>query len=699
MRNDLTYKGVTYDDDALREISAAVDTSLNERTLDVDTMQVVVQSSDATITNVSQSDPVAFLRGGSQYSLHYLQSVDHAGADFYLLNLTSPLGRLLQMAHRGGVYNGVAASTVIDEICGVVPHYVAPAFRNIRLYGFLPYVSPSGENGAQKGSAKDNLLQVLFAINATVRDDAQGVLRIENLSDSVSSQLTADRVFRGTTRVRHELPVTSVTVLEHQYIAGGQLTTLFEGTTTAGQIIVFSEPMSNLAATGFTITESNANYAVVSAGSGTLTGQAYIHTTREITRAVSSATIPNPVRIEGATLVGLTNSGEVVTRLADYYAHRTWIECEASIVYEDAGDVVEVWDALSQITRQACIELISPLRASNIMRGKISALVGFTPWQVVPFEDVREVLTGSGTWTVPEGVTQVTAVLIGGGGGGNGGGNGTSGDGSSGSWRFALGTISAPAGSGGSGGAGGAAGIAGRILRVEFTVTAGSSFGYSCAPGGAGGSAGGGAGGTSGDTRFGSSSSASGAISDAGYADPITGTTYALPAASGGDGAGGGAGGPVNSSAASNGYSGGSAGGYSGGAGGTGEYRTFGLNEVTARESSAGGGGGGASASRNGTNGSDATIESGVDKRGADGGRGANGASGSPGATYGCAGAGGNGGGGGGGAGSWYYWQKSSEGVFYVTYRAYGGSGGTGGAGGAGAPGCVILYYRRPVTT
>lgn len=728
MRNDIVYQGQTYGDGALRGVSMSVDTSLHERVLDVDTMtaalstvihrkavfrestgkKFVPKGASALITaelttnlseTVNQSESVAVLRGGSQYALWYSESMTLIGGKLFQLSALSPLGRLLRMPHRGGVYTGQTAGAVIADICGVLPVYVAPEFASVRLYGWLPYVSPSGENGARTGSAKDNLLLVLFAIGATVRDDANGTLRVENLNTAVSSTFTARRVFSGTTRIKKELPVTAVTVLEHQYIAGGQQTVLFEGTTSAGQIIVFSEPMSNLSATGFTITESNANYAVVSAGTGQLTGQAYIHTMREVTQSVTPAAIPNAVRIEDATLVGLTNSGEVARRLADYYAHRTWVECEASIQYEDAGDVVSIWDELTNQYRTACIERISPLRTSNIMRGTISALEGYTPWQTVPFEDVRQLLTGSGTFTVPAGVTQITIVLIGAGNGGDGGASGTAGGSVSGSWYFRTGnTISAQAGPGGKGGKAGSSGSPGKTLRLELTVSPGQSFSYSCGAAGVGGETGT-AGGVGGETIFGAYSSASGSVSPSGYTDPVTGDVYARPGVDGVDGGDGGNGGGYSASEGLPGNNGTTVGANTGGNGGTGAWTQYGPSRnPTGYQSQGGGGGGGASAAAAGGNGF-STHNMYNPMVGAAGGNGASGQNRTAKTVFGDGGDGGDGGGGGGGAGSFSYHNTNAE-DDRITYRysATGGVGGTGARGGNGAAGCGIAYYRRPVT-
>lgn len=686
MRNTLSYQQSTYENDKIKSAQMAVDTSLNERVLDVDTMNATVESETALVP-FQQNTPVRFLRGGSQYALWYLAQITRVAPKLWALSMTSSLGRLTQMPHKGGIYNGVAASAIIDDICGVVPHFVGAAFQNVLLYGWLPYVAPSGENGAQTGSAKDNLLKVLFALNATVRDDADGTLRIENLSTAVSAQLDADRIYRDNASVVTEPTVTAVTVLEHQYITGSETTTLFEGTTVDGQVIVFRGPMSNLTATGFTVTESNANYAVVSAGSGTLTGTPYIHTTREITKPVTAAAIPNAVRIEDATLVGVTNSSEVVNRLVDYYSHRTYINVDATIDLEDAGDVVEIYDPFDKVLRQACIEKISPLVVSQTMKGRVSALVGFTPWQVVPFEDVRELLTGSGTWTVPEGVTELRAVVIGKGQDGTDGSSGGASimtsqtkNGSSGSF---------PATSPGLGGNGGVGGTGGKILEETINVTVGQKIQYAAAD-------------NSGDSTFGSLSSADGTSSDTGYYDTVTQTYFGRKGADGKKGGNGGS--PGNNGQA--------VGEFRGGYGLGSKSAKETLYEVTGSVTISGWGGGGAAQGTNGWSpsgflaasltGSVADPSQGwvqLTARYKAGGRGAAGANGPDGENYGDGGGGGHGGGGAGAIGSLSMsFAPAGKAPRISTGEGGWGEGGSAGTGGSGKPGCIIIYYRRPVT-
>lgn len=705
MSNSLTYLGKTYTDETIVSGSFRKSESLNMAELPVDTMELTVHpnlhldffthepypmftrdrlrfrtsESNPLSGGFQQNTPLVQYKDGSQVAIWYLQSIDRLGPDIYKLNGISSLGRLTQRTHYGGIYNGVQAQTILSDLMGNIPYYVDNVFKTVLVYGWLPIAT-----------ARENLQQLLFALNANLRTASDGVLRIENLPVSASAYISGNDIFQNDANVKYNTPVTKVVVLEHQYIAGTETKQLFNGTTTGNQTVVFDEPMSGLTASGLTIVSSGANYAVVS-GSGTLTGKPYIHISREISRPVTSANVENIARVENATLVGLTASGDVANRLAAYYACRNVINVSVANAFINPGDVANVYDPFDETMRSAAVETCM-VNLSSTAKSTVSVLVGFTPWQVVPFEDVRVVLTGSGSWSVPAGVTEVTAVLIDKGLNGSAGSRGTVGTVSSYSARVDNNnhTVSVDRGAGGAGGVGGAGGAGGRIFRVGIAVTPGAAISYNAA---------------SNSTTFGSASSASGARSDTGYTDPVTGTIYARPGADGIAGAAGGAGGTANSSDANAGESGGNVSPRTGGAGGAKTYKSDTSWKTFKWTSSLGGmGGGGASANANGGAGTKITKNedtstmtltmTGTGGAGGDGGAGANGA------TYGSGGGGGNGGGGGGGGGAWYNyaWNQDAS-PEYATYRyaTTGGAGGAGGAGGTGAAGCIILYYRRPV--
>ena len=724
MRNTVQFLNQTFTHARIARLEATLDTDLSYRSLDVDTALVSLSTEDRrtpllfftaeplpfftrdglrfntaptgeatpSIGAWSRADALQIFRGGSLLKTFYPESLRRVSPYRTEVTLTSALGVLAQLSHKGGVYTGatganpMTAGDLIREICGYsgstpgpVTVYVAPEFEGIAVYGWLPYVTPSGVAGSQRGSAKDNLLQVLFAINASLRASTDGSLRVVNLSTESQSIISRDRVYRDGAEVEELSPVTRVTLLEHQYFPGTETETLFDGVTTEGQLIVFSEPMTNLTATGFTITESGANYAVVSAGSGTLTGSPYIHVTREITRTLAASGPDNEMRVEDATLVGITASSDAANRLAAFYACRKYIICDATLISEDAGDVVSIWDPIDRVMRAACLESIAPLTLSNTAKGRLRALVGFTPWQTEPFQDVRELLTGSGTWTAPADIdpgTEVQVVLISKGGDGAAGADGeageskhlivTSAEGKNG------GTWSVSSGKGGAGGLGGEGGQGGKIFRFAILINPNQAIAFDAA---------------SVNTTFGSHSSDEGASSDAGYSDPVTQETYAQKGAPGVDGGRGGTGGSATSNNYFAGESGEDVDAYHGGQGWTGAASDSPSGNPSTWKNRWGGSGGGGAAIA-----SDGSAASNVS--------GGSGAAATPPAAatgYGTGGTGGNGGGGGGGTGGAWFYRDARSGADGIWYTPSGGAGGAGSAGGTGAPGCVILYYRKPV--
>ncbi len=248
-----------------------------------------------------------------------------------------------------------------------------------------------------------------------------------------------------------------------------------------------------------------------------------------------------------------------------------------------------------------------------------------TDWAVRSrYSTVTETFTANGTWTVPNGVVEVTALLVGGGGGGAGGRNTTSGGGGGGggggnvmesvipvapgtTWTVVVGTAGAAGGVGGNGTAGSASQMTGPG-GVPIYAGAGGSGGNTTSQAYGGGSGGSGGGGCGGGGANG------GSAGDDGYGNPIYiggggganngGGGGGAWQASGGTGANcranGGAGGAVNVNRGG----GGGGGGCIGGGGAGGRYAVSGAVAGTAP----GGGGGGGSAQQGGAAGAGGIV-------------------------------------------------------------------------------------------
>lgn len=490
--------------------------------LEADTLDITVLSESGTIRNFKKNDKVEYFRSGSRVGVYYLQSVTRVGPKLYTLSALSAVGLLIVRPHRGGIYTGQTVAEVVAEICGDIPVLVETVYRGIKLYGWLPIAS-----------ARDSLVQVLFAIGAWLHTDENGTLRVQKLWDGAASIIGPGSVHAANIQVKYLDPVSAVAVTEHQYIAGTEDVTLFEGTAQQGDVIEFDEPAHTLTAEGFTVLESGANYAVLSAGTGKLTGKSYVHNRRVITRTVTEGAAENVEEITDATLVSLVNSSAVAQRMAAYYACREQLTVDINPAAEHAGHVVSLWNEWDKQQTLACIAS-RETKISGLLKSRTSALVGFLPPQPESSEyfDERVLLTGSGTWTVPEGVTTYTKVLIGGGQGGKRGGKGEDGKQRTASWSEGMytrynwsgylpGAIS-------KGGVGGEGGVGGKVLvETVNDATPGESIAYSCGAAGAGATTDGAEGENGTATTMGGSSSDSGSSSNIGYTDPVTGEVFA----------------------------------------------------------------------------------------------------------------------------------------------------------------------------
>ena len=681
----ITYKNWTFLFSQTESAKPTREQSLSCESISADTLTAVVRCNDPTIMAFVKNDPIRVWESDSDASMqtYYLRSITRTGATSYRLVAWSAVGLLAARAHKGGIYTGQTVAEVVKEICGDVPVIVKSVFANTKLYGWLPYCQPKADRRGK--SARDNLVQVLFAIGAYLTTDLNGVLHIDALWDGASSTIGSNRMYASGGKVSYSDPISAVTVTEHQYIAGTDEKELFSGTSQQGDIITFSEPMHSLTSTGFTILESGANYAKISSGSGSLKGKTYIHNTRLVTQTVTENAAENVKSVTDATLVSLVNSSAVAKRLADYYKCRETITNGIVSGQEKPGHVVSVYHPYDKKMVSACIVSLDTTM-SGTLKSEMTALVGFLPPQPESTEyyDERVILTGSGEWTVPEGVTSLRAVLIDQGADGTDGADGSASE----STGFIVtsdddlkgGTWTDQPSNGGAGGEGGLGGDGGRILSADLDVTPGASLAYSVAE----------------ETTFGNLSSVNGSRSDAGFTDPITGDVYGKKGDGGLAGGNGGDGGRASSSAHNPGKNGEDVPPYTGGLGSAGTYRRSSENDsgyVNGWLFVCGGNGGGGAAM--GANGKDAVTAYPLKDNIV--GAGANAAAPPEPLNYGCGGNGGHGGGGAGGAPGVYLSHGASK---YSTSPgqwviASGGTGGTGSKGSHGKPGCIIIYYRK----
>ena len=526
---------------------------------------------------------------------------------------------------------------------------------------------------------RELLYYLLFAMSLNMRSNSSGNLVIGGLSDVEVGNIPDSDIYMSGTEKPVEKTKT-IAVTEHVYTQTTTSAVVFDNTTAAqpmtNAIVQFENApvvSSSITPNGLTVTAQNCNAAIVT-GNGTLTATLIDHARVVHEYVVSPDLDGRDVNVSSDTLITYLTVQNVMDRLKAFY-NNTVTRIDNAIVYggqqcgnkylfnSPFGDAVSAF--LSKIS--ASVSTFAKLMCI-FYKNYVPPVIGSTYSNYV-------LLTGSGTWTVPAGVTQFKAVLIGGGNGGDSGFAGEDGP------KMTYMSTTTPA----EGGSYGANGAGGKIYEVDVTSPA-ASYNYSCGTGGSGGAVcsshnANNAGSAGGNTTFGLNSSASGYTYANGHQNLLNGLVYGgnlIPwnanSGSGGDG------GWIEVDQDNNltYHDGENAYNYRTGA----TYQGGATSQWVSWNGRLGGGGGGASASGDGE--SPLTVDY---TNGGAGGKGADGANqtGNPlnivPTYYGFGGIGGIGGGGGG----------------FMGYPATGtstvGKGGKGGKGMDGAPGCVIVYY------
>jgi hypothetical protein len=152
----------------------------------------------------------------------------------------------------------------------------------------------------------------------------------------------------GDRRLKLRPFVSAVEVIMHDIVIGTGIQKLYDGELQAGtHRIIFKQPMHTLSVTGATITESGANYAILSVpttGTVTLSGQVYEDTVSsyKIQADIPQGEKENIKKIKDATLVNSNNGEQVATRVFNYYAQRYLHTCRLYSSNAQVGSAVQI---------------------------------------------------------------------------------------------------------------------------------------------------------------------------------------------------------------------------------------------------------------------------------------------------------------------------------------------------------------------
>ena len=591
-----------------------------------------------------------------------------------------------------------AETTYQEEILNSIGY--APGVDTLEIYGWMPILSK-----------REALHQLMFSQGIILRKDANGNLLFGVPSTDYYDEISADEIYEeGSESYLEHTNLIKVTEHSYQEVSGKSSETIYtteEASTLDFYIAEFtSAPIIGSPTTdGLYLFAWNCNAAIVG-GVGSLSGVVYDHTKSILTRSVGSYVDGRELSVTDATLVTYLNSGNVMDRLAAYYGSAYTIDNSIIVGGHRTGNYYKFTSPFGDVVYGFLKKINRTI--SSIVKGNCQFLCNYTPPDIGISYQNFVILTGSGTWEVPESVFEkatprIRVVLIAGGSGGESGTAGEKGQVTPSGWSETS--------AGSKGGDQGEKGEGGRFYEITIENPA-YSYSYASGAGGAGGdtttsTSTHNSGGTGGDSSFSDGentySSNMGSKNEYGIVNFFTGDVYAKTPSDGpvigslyyasplsisySSGGGGGilriyntskfmatVGFPVSISSPAASYLGGSPGANAGS--GSSIYAS-------------GGCGGGAAAGQAGGNGTAASYSGGTNARAGNGGKGADCTYIPPtplefNSTY--YGYGGFGGGGGGGGGA-------SGGVASGGSTGTPGNGGNGGKGGAGGDGCILIYY------
>ena len=426
--------------------------------------------------------------------------------------------------HYGGLYTGETAGDVIRSLFGDIDVIVDTDVAAVPVYNYLPIAS-----------ARKNLTDLLVALGAFLTYGTGGKPRVQFLKNLQPVSVSDDDIDMQES-TSYDVPATKVIVAEHSYYASAldMQVSLFDNTDGSGsvtrKVVEFANPCHDLEATGLTVHESGVNYAIVS-GTGTLTGYEYAHSVRLFERVTGKMGDERVAVLEDNTLISALNSANVAARLADYLNTGEINECKIVLGDRDIkpGTLLSYNDPDGEESEGIVQDMTLTLSETDAALCRI--IKGYLPDYFGNNYQNYDLLTGSGTYTVPADTTSMRIIVV---QAGEGGGCGFAGQ-------------SSQNENPGTGGQPGTPGSAGKVFALDISVTPGETFAYSCGTGGLPGTANGESGQPGGETTFGSYTSEDGEVPANGIVNILTGDVYAKPGKEGVAGADGGPGGPDNS--------------------------------------------------------------------------------------------------------------------------------------------------------
>lgn len=323
----------TFEGRALADVSVIQECSPVSEEIAINTLDFTLIG-DSDVDYVFQAkQPLKLYNNDALMGVFFVESYDRTAERFYTVKAGDYKSLLDAAQFRGGMYNGYSASTLFAEICAAanVPLELDSALSAATVTGWLPIAS-----------CREAIEQTAFAVGAAVDTAGSDAVRVFVPSDTAVHHFALSEIMQGQKLVDRDKKLTELRLTVHRYTASTESATLYSGDAGTSVYVEFSEPMHSLTITNGAISESGANYAIITALAGcVLTGMKYLHTETVLIKKNPLTNVGDPVNAVEIRSQTMAHAG-LLDALYNHYVKQGTVEGEMVITGQRPGDAVEI---------------------------------------------------------------------------------------------------------------------------------------------------------------------------------------------------------------------------------------------------------------------------------------------------------------------------------------------------------------------
>ena len=287
--------------------------------------EIAINTCDFTIDSKSDMEysfqskqPLTIRFNDELISTSFVKSSKRSGRFLWDINAEDYIGILENTIYVGGMYKDETAYNLFKDIFEVakVPYSVLDKFKQVLVTGHIPYTT-----------CREALMQVAFASMAVVDTSNSDVIKVYELSDTLTQTIPLSRIMQGQSFSDSDT-VTSVELTSHDFRPTIEETEVYKAAdsgTGTNILVKFSEPLKDLSISNGSFVKDengndlkNCNYAIINANTNcVLRGEKYYHNTyihRKTNEKVLASETENVLTITDATLVSPSNIDNVLEK-------------------------------------------------------------------------------------------------------------------------------------------------------------------------------------------------------------------------------------------------------------------------------------------------------------------------------------------------------------------------------------------------